>query len=415
MVFGIKNKFKALDFLQQIQADSQINLQESEYQGIKITESKSENDTIVYALIGSKLLLSEEIDVIKQAIDTYRGEPSLASASEEMLAQKLDTGDALVRLYVPNYNNLISQAMAENNSGEMPFDFSTLQPIESTAIGLGVEEGGLRLQSVTRFNSKQVETSFSANKGKIINRFPEDTVALVSGQGIDEFWSQAIALLKQDSELSKYFNLAKLSVRQATNIDLEQDLFNWMDGEFALGIVPTSESLIPELDWGLSAGIVLESSQPEKARETIAKLENTLQQNWEISPSQSKIDNKAVTQWQAYNVPGVLNYGWLDENHLLFTADNSTFKSIDKPNESLAKSNKFKAIAQKLPRKNSGYLYIDMAQTVDFWQQLTATETDPEIQQAIAWFDSIQSIGSTVTMPDESTTQQDLFVLFEDN
>ena len=414
MVLGIKNKLKARKFFKEIQQDSQVELQRSKYKGIEITESASADNTIVFALLGSRLLLSEDRSLIEQAIDSYKEKLSLASNFPNLLQEKLDTGNGLARIYIPSYNELISQASASGNNFNLPWQLSRLQPMESIAVGFGVEDAGLRLQSVIKFDPDRAEASFFPSKGKILNRFPDNTVALISGSGIDEFWTQVITLLKQDPELSKYFNFAQSSFRQSTNIDLEAELFNWMDGEFALGIVTTPESLIPELDVGLNAGIVLETSQPDAAKSTLTKLESSLQQYLAIAPSQNKINDKAVTQWQAYGVPGVLNYGWIDKNNLLFAGDKSTFESVSKSNKSpLAKSKKFQAMTQKLPGKNSGYLYVDMAQVMEIFKQLNTPESDPETESAIALFDSIQSVGSSVTMPSKNTTQQDLFILFK--
>ena len=420
IVLGIKNKLKARNFLKKLQAESQAELQQSKYKGVQITESTNQQDeTTISALLGNRLLLAEDREVIEQAIDAYKGEPSLASMAQnkQMLKQKLNTGNALAQIYIPNYGKLITQAIAANNkTSSIPLNLSALQSIESTVIGFGAEKQGLRLRSVTKFDADAIESNFVANKNRLLKRFPNSTVALISGQGIDQVWTQVIAQLKQDNESSKFLNLAKLSLRQSANLNLEQDIFNWMDGEFALGMITTPQSIAPQLDVGLSGGIIIETSQPEKAKQTLAQLENSLQRNLAITPNQNKINNKTVTQLRAPNTKSVLNYGWLDKNNLLFAWGDYAFESISESQKSpLAKSKSFKAMAKQLPEQNAGYFYVDVAQIMMIVNQLPLPESNPETKNAIALLNSVQGIGSTVTMPDKSTSQQDVFILFKDN
>lgn len=222
--------------------------------------------------------------------------------------------------------------------------------------------------------------------------------------------------MKQDQVISKNLNLAKLSLQQMADLNLEEDIFNWMDGEFALGIVTNPKSLTPELDIDLSGGIILETSQPDKAKQTLAKLETTLEKHLSLTVNNNKINNKTVTQLRANGELDSLNYGWLDNNKLLLAWGDSAFESISESKQSsLVNNQNFKAMAQKTSGNNSGSVYIDVPQIMAIVNQFPVTESDPEAQNAIAILNSIQSVGSTVTMPDKRTNQQDLFILFKDN
>ena len=421
VILGVKNKLKANNFAKKLQAKSQAKLQESKYKRIKITESTTKNNELaISALIGNRLLLAEERDTIKRAIDAYKEDSSLASDSQtkKVFEQKLDKGTSLAQIYFPNYPQLISQGM--NIDPDVPNLYSELMSvytsIESTTMTLGVESQGLHVQSVTKLNSDEFSKYITPNKSKLLKRFPDRTVAVVSGSGISQFWSQLLVFLKQNRDTGRYLNLAKLGVRQATNLDLESDIFNWMDGEFAFGIVTTSKSLHPQFDLNYSAGLILETSQPELAQKTLIALENSLQRNFAIAPTQNKIDKKAVTQWQAPGVEVALNYGWLDKNNLLFAWDDFTFESISQSSkQSLAKSESFEAITKKIPDRNLGYFYLDVAQVMNTVNQLPIPQSNPETEEMLAFLNSLDAIASYATMPDKRTAQQDVFVMFKDN
>ena len=205
LVLGIKNKLKARDFLKKVQAESQAEVKETKYKGVKITESTDKNNSVTaFALLGNKLLLAEESQVIERAIDTYKGEPSLASTeqNEQMLKQKMTTGDALAQFYIPKYGELMTQALKSSDFPSMPANLAALN-IDSTVINFGAERQGLRLQSITKFSSDKFGQNLSPNKGELLQSFPEQTMAIVNGQGIDQFWAEILTYMKSKKECYK--------------------------------------------------------------------------------------------------------------------------------------------------------------------------------------------------------------------
>ena len=419
IVLGIKNKLKADSFAKKLQEQSQAKLQQSKYKGIRITESTTkDNELTVSALIGNRLLLAEERDTIERAIDAYKEDTSLASDSQtkKVFEQKLDRGTTLAQVYFPDYGELIAGAM--NIDPDVPNVYSELMSVydsvESTTMSLGVESQGLRWRSTTKLNSDEFSEYITPSNSKLIERFPENTVAVVSGSGISQFWSQWLVFLKQNRDTGRYFDLAKLSVRQATNLDLESDIFNWMDGEFAFGIVTTPKSLHPQFDLNYSAGFIFETSQPELAQKTLTALEDSLQRYLAIAPTQNKINKTAVTQLQAPGVEAALNYGWIDDNNLLFAWDDFTFESISQSRkQSLAKSESFKAITKKIPDRNLGYFYLNVAQIMNTVERLPIPRSNPETEEMLTFLNSIDAIASYATMPDKRTARQDIFVMFK--
>ena len=418
-VFGVKNKLKANSFAKKL-SPYQAQKQESKHKGITITESTSQDGARTSsALIDNRLLLAENKNTIERAIDAYKEKSSLASnaKTKEIFNHKLDQGTTIAQVYLPNYSELMLQGMeidpdVANLYSEL---MSIYDSVDSATMALGVESQGLRLRSITTLNSDEFSQYVTPNRGKLLKRFPDRTVMALNGGGISQFWSQMQGWLKQNRDTSRSFNLAKLGVRQTTGLNLESDIFNWMDGEFAFGIISTPESLHPQFDLNYSAGLILETSQPDKAEATIAKLEQSLQNNLQLVPTRSKINRKEVTQLSTPGMDGALNYGWLDKNNLLFTWDDFTFESISKGKKSLTKSNSFKALSKKVPDRNLGYFYLDVDPVINTINQFPLDRTSYESQTMMAFLDSLDAIASNATMPDKRTAQQDIFIMFKDN
>jgi len=79
-----------------------------------------------------------------------------------------------------------------------------------------------------------------------IEMFPEDTLAFITSQRLDLSYDVALETMGNISqETSDSIEDALQSVRDEIGIDLEDDLFHHLDGEFTLGIFPSSQGIWP--------------------------------------------------------------------------------------------------------------------------------------------------------------------------
>ena len=416
IVLGIKNKLKARDFLNKLEKRATVNLTETKYQGVKISQAVDKyNDAIISALIDDKLIVAENKKTIERAIDSYKNNSSLVSDSEtkSVLNQKLNLENTLAEIYITDYSQLIKNTIALDK--ELPF-LERLQVIESTVIGLGQEKQGLRLRSITKFNSQATESEFTVNQGKLLNLFPDDTIALINGRRIDKIWSGLVKQLEAEAETNYLLDIARLSLRSTTNIDLDKDIFGWMDGEFALGLIKTETPTIPKLNIGLGGAIILETTKPDLAQKKLASLEKALARQLHLDSFEEKINNKTLVQWRDRKTGNVFSYGWLNSNNLLLAFGDSPGELLDrKQHKSLSKNKFFQALTRKLPSNNLGYFYLDVAQVLNMAHYFPLEELDADAKDAIAVLKSIKAIGTTVTMPDRYTNQQDVFILFQED
>ncbi|MDJ0632347.1 MAG: DUF3352 domain-containing protein [Xenococcaceae cyanobacterium MO_188.B29] len=414
IVVGIKNKIKALKFIAKLQKESEEDWQERKYKGITITKiSNQNNETINSALLGNKLVLSNDKLTLEKAIDTYKGESSLASKpyAKEILSQQLTIQNPIAHLYFTDFNYLIEQIAQEEISATA---LKELQQLESVVMGVGIQKEGIHLQSITNFKTEGNNSDFPTTDSKILSKLPNRTIAAVNGKNINQIWSATVKQIEEDEDIRRTLDLGRLSFRHGTGLDLDEDIFSWMDGEFTVGLITTDRAIIPGMTIGLGSTIILETNNPNKAKETLTQIEKSLKSYVGINSRQKKIDNKqTITEWIVPQSGLSLSHGWIDKNYLVFTIGNSVFESINNsPDHSFARSDKFKSIAQKLPSHNFGYFYLDMNQTMSIINQFPTDSTDIS-PEAMTILNSLQGIGATATMPDESTSQLDVLVLFK--
>lgn len=414
VVVGIKNKLKARKFVKKLEKENQGDWQERKYKGITITEATNQSNEIVSsALLGNKLAISNNQRIIEKAIDTYKGESSLASepSAKEVLSQKLTIANPVAQVYFTNFDYIIEQVSQENISAAA---LAELQQLESVVIGVGIKKEGIHIQSTTSLKAETENSNLPSTDSKILTKLPKNTIAAINGQNINQIWSTTAKQIETDRDLRRVLDMGRLSFNYGTGLDLDKDFFSWMDGEFALGFMTTKKEIIPELGIGLESAFIIETSNPQKAKDTLKQVEKSLQSNLGINSQQKKIANKqTITEWRIPQNGFSLAHGWVDKNYLVLSIGDSIFESMhNSAKNSFDRSEKFTTITKKLPNNNLGYFYIDMNQAMSIVNKLPNRNNNIS-PEATTILNSLSGIGATATMPDKSTNQLDVLVLFK--
>ena len=413
-IIGIKDPLKAINFLKKMQAQSDVTVESTTYKGQNITTSTDTTGKILHtALLGNKLAIAKEINVLEVTIDTYQGEPSLISSdrTKEIFQQKLDVNNSLAQVYFPNYARLMAAGLQDSELSENTRDI--FQGIESLSFGIGTDNNKIKVQLLTKLDPQIITQTNSNTPGKVVAKLPENTLAFVNSQGINNVWSELSVIASQEPGLKSNLDGLRQSTKFITGLDLDRDIFAWMDGEFALAIVPSSRSNIPGLNMGLGGALLVETSDRGTAQNTINQLDTKFQQNFGIASQKINQEKSDAIQW---SIPGsnlALSSGWLDKNNLLFAFGNKDIKSLYDSRKSPLKNNdKFSEIAKNLPKKNLGYFYLDM-ETIMKETGPFLLRQDPTFYDAVSILNSIEAIGGTSTMTDQETSQTDMIILFK--
>ena len=406
IILGIKNKLQAFKFLKKLEKREKQHIEKTDYQGITIFENTNLKKDIPYAaVVDNKVILAEDYHTIKQAIDAYQNKSSLANLNNvnQIFSQKLNIKDPLAQIYFTNYDELLNNLML------LGINSTILTQTEPIVIAIDTKEKALHFQSVFNYNSEEMDLDLSSENSKLLEQFPEDTLAVISGQKINKIWSATKSL-----GLTSYLQQAIWLLTTATSVDLEQDVFGWMNGNFAVGIIPTNTAIMLELNMGLGVAITLETSEPTIAKAGIDKIENVIQQNLPITPSLATRAGKTIIEWRIPESNFTWTYNWIDDNSLFFSLGDSVIDTVEDINStSINESSNFKAIADELPKNNLGFLYLNMSSISETINRLpfeAKSDISPEI---IELLDSMSGIGATATIPNKFQSQLDLLVRFK--
>lgn len=397
-VIGIKDKIKASEFEQKLGQQVNRKTSISDYKGIKITAIDWPEDNTVYtAVAGDFLLISYDKKVLESAIDTYQGQPSFSSKPEvrKLLSQSLNLPNTLATIYIDDYAGILG---ADTNLP--PQSRQELEKIQGIVAGVGATDTGLQLQMVAKLAPETISTLPSPSRNQVLSYFPGDTIALWSGNNLKQGWTEAEKQSQTNPELQAFLRQIRQNFQMAT-LDADKDVFNWMDREFALGIIPNQQGLG---GLGLGGIFIWETSNPEAAKTTLDKLNQLMKSVPVITIENSQISRQDVTQWKSGEQP-ILTYAWPNNDTLKMTVG---IPYQPQPDQPITQSQNFQAATANLPKNNLGYFFIDVEQIIAKAGGINNLPTAELTPEAKALLESVLGIGITATMPDKTTSQIDV-------
>ena len=411
-IVGIKDKFKAGNFLRKLKKQPDIQVKESKYKDLTIYEYTNNQTPSVWATIFKNyLVVSSDKIAVEQVIDTFKGEASLAEQNKftAVLSEQLNLKNPLVHIYLLDYSSLVQKAVNKAiTGGEIPPKTKEeLQDINSVVMGLGIEEKGIHFQGIAKFTTPIEDKGLQPGSGKLISKMPANTILMVNGQTINRAWSQIEEKRDLIPELNELISQAKTLTKQWLNLDLDRDILAWMDGEFAVGILAVDNESDSFARTGLGGLVLIETSDHQTAETSIDKLENFSNKFPLISIEEQDIQGIAVTEWKTMQAP-ILSYGWLNNSSLMMSVG-TEFSPVNQQNN-LLNNETFTVTTKSLPKKNFGYVYFDIEKSLSLANNLSPEIPDSLPEEADAILNSVKAIALTTSIINPHTTQIDLFL-----
>ncbi|MBD2743065.1 DUF3352 domain-containing protein [Coleofasciculus sp. FACHB-1120] len=411
MVVGVKDKVSALSFANKLKA-KKAGTKQIDYKGIKIEETTDKSGKTYTALLDSHLVMSDEKEAVQLAIDTFKGQPSFASkaGAASLLTKGVDVQNSIAQFYIPDYAGTVQQALANNpNTPALPPEtLKQLKAVKSVVMGVGIDNAGVRMKAIAKVDPSVMKVQYKASPGKVASQLPAETIALIAGNGISQTWATVVEQSKADPQAQQGFDMARQQLK-LVNLDLDKDIFGWMDGEFALAAIPSTKGILAPVGFG--GALVFQTSDRKTAEATFNKLDAIAKGN-SITVAPRKIQGKTVTEWQIPQQGAFLGHGWIDQN-TMYVAIGGPIADImaNKPSQPLDNSTSFKTVTGSLQKPNAGYFYLDMDKTMSLVnRQLPPAQKSSITPETTAILNSMHGIGLTVTQPDASTGQVEVLL-----
>ncbi|MFM7423843.1 MAG: DUF3352 domain-containing protein [Elainella sp.] len=419
-----------------------------DYRGVKIREVQgAERRAYAAAVLDSRFVVaSNDPKAVERVIDTFKGKPSVAQTSGYSQAlSHIATTDPFMQVYV---NLPAATAITASNTSQ-PIPPQLLLPLKANqglAGTVSLEPDGLRFQAVSWLAANRrtrFKVTNSAERMPLL--LPTDTLFAITGGNLKQSW-QTYAQLPEAQPNGQIVPAQGLldpdrlrrSVTNLTGLDLDQDLINWMNGEFSLALIatpeggtnstpkPLPESASPESDSeaspspeaglsraalaGSKAGVVLitQTNDRKAAEESFKKLDELVKTRYRFTVKQTQVGDKPVTQWVSPFGSLTLSHGWLDGN-VAFLAIGSDLAStfLPSPAKTLADNSLFRQVDSADLKPNNGHFFIDLDR-LNANPALPLPKLPPENQ---AFIEAIRAIGLTAALQDNRTTRYDTHII----
>lgn len=350
LALATKDTERSREFLQlfwQKRAIAGTALVFDDYKGTKIIYGKVASEsvpmTVASAIVGRQyVLFANSPKVLRDAINNVQAvDLNLEHSSEYQQAiAALDRGRiGVVFANLPQLAELNGQEITETAS--------------SAAISLSLDRKGLIAETaILRDGAESNPTKQPVDALKYI---PAIAPISASGINLDQLWSG----LSGDGAVSKWVNSPIESLGKRWNLNVPQDIFNWVKGEYALALLPKSE--LP--DWVF----VADKTADPGAEAAIVRLDE-LGKAQGITTGTIQIGDQPVSVWTRLEsanaakkidaeVVGV--HTTIGKYEIFTTSIDAMNTVINAKKNVLANSKTFDQAIAALQKENAGYLYFD--------------------------------------------------------
>jgi hypothetical protein len=335
------------------------------YQGVSLTQF----DQFILGRSGRLLLVGSSGDAIRHSIDAQDGD-SLADALgyEEAIA-RLPRGRLLTTFVnIDQFNELLTN---------IPTPLPRISPenlptasVQGTAVAVSLVEAGVQLDFVTIYDPAQISAlQRQALETRVIEPetaalFPSETLVYVTGKGIDLIWSSLRRALIAELGRADFEESMRLFV-QEFSIDPNEQIFPHLDGEAALGILPSHlGTLASAADVDLGAAIVIGTSDQSTLAANMSTFSERIgrpQGGLGTITEHNDLLGLTIYEFETVLVPDLLIAYGVGEGYLLLGSSGQTLRSLRfNGGASLASRPEYQAVWRAFPEEMSPGLYVDL-------------------------------------------------------
>ncbi|MEA5618883.1 DUF3352 domain-containing protein [Cronbergia sp. UHCC 0137] len=407
MVLPIKN----LEVAEKILSESKPgNWVERSYQGFVIKEIQKSGKIFSVALLDQRfLVISDNSTTIERAIAAYKNKTSLAQlASFKHNFPKIASYQSFAQFYL-NVPTAAKIAQGFPNRRLPAQVLTQLQNNQGLAGTVTLEPQGMRFKGISWLNPQsQRLLAVENNAGGMKNRLPGETLMMLSGSNLQRWWGDYVSTSEGNPLSPITPKEVREGVKSLTSLDLERDLLSWLQGEFALAVIPkTPKNALGE---NFQAGLVFMSkiSQRQAAETALQKLDEVMKNQYQFQIQPETVAGKPVVNWISPFGALTATHGWLDDNIVfLVVGAPISDKILSRPNNPLVNTPSFQQTVITELNPPNGQFFLDVEQTVKSF----IPNNLPGNQQT--FLQSIRTIGVTTAINDSRSQRYDVFLSFK--
>ncbi len=376
------------------------------YKGIQIKATQNYSTTV---LNNRFLVISDSLKATERAIDTYLGDNSLGKmpSFREKLGE-IAQENHFARIYV---NIPAAARLVNSNPKKLSPQLAQLQQNQGLATTINLEQEGIELKSVSwlKPDSDRVHL-VQNNAGKMQRLLPPETLMMVSGGNLRQLWLDYLRSVKANPLTPIPPENLRAGVKNSTGLDLDEDLLRWMDGEFALAVVPATKANASPNDFALSLAFMVQAKDTDKAKKAFQEIDKVISSQYQFKVQETQVAGKPVTNWIAPYGTLTATHGWLEDNVAFFSLGAPLAeKIIPQPAANLASTEQFQKAVPSQLSPNNGQFFVNINPT---FKNLPLPQVIPNQQIVL---DAVRSIGVTTAVSSRHSIRYDIFIALNKN
>ena len=382
------------------------------------------NTGIATALVGDRfLLLANHPKVLREAITnvqaadlSLKGSPAYQEALQSLPERRI--GVTFVNL--PQLSTWLGTATGTGESGAIAAQTDAVSPLfDSLVAALKLDRQGISAETALITAAGQVLRPSRPHLSEPVDALryiPSNSGLVAAGIHLDQTWQDITAGLAGYDSLLAVVNQPVATVGDRWDLDLPQDIFRWVQGEYALGLLPQPDST--HLDWVF----VAQRSGPD-TNEEIQQLD-TLATRRGLSVGQLTLANQPVSAWTrlstlASNRSRTLQADVVGAHaqvgqYEVFASSLDALELALASDRSLQESAAFQQAVAALGDRNDGYLYLNWPKLQQWAEQQIPLVRFVELT-AQPIFRRLQSVTISSYGSDRQLRQGGVFVSLTDS
>jgi hypothetical protein len=358
-VSKVKDKLSAFNFLNKLKSKNKKPTTESDYKGAKIW-SVSGDDPFHVAYSNDWLVGSADRVAVEKSIDTLNGAPSFSqkNGNQFFASGRLNLPNPIASIYIdfPRMAAAVAKDHSKLNSNQI----AKLVKAQSFVAGMGIDDQGLRAKALTQMQDNTFR--LPSTSSKVLAHFPADSLLVLNSSGIKNIWDETVKQSANEPKTMAAIEDLRKSFRTQTKLDLDKDVFGWLDGEYAIGIFPQEEGLLGSFT-GLGITAVVEGSEPQVNEKSLDSMVKGLGAGKVAIKPRQLPDGKTINDIASpFGVGNLVSYGSIDDKTVFLSTKNSAIT------EPLSKGAEFQKVISTLPASDQGLTYINFRQLVNVLQ-----------------------------------------------
>jgi len=410
-----------LDSYWQKQSIATKSVQFEQYKGVKLTykaspkinqKSQPVSPLNRLSLPNSSLSSSFATALISDSPDSENNHNFVLFANNQKVLRDAIDNVEVANLNLnntPEYQKALQQltqgriALAFVNIPQPETDKNSQLSLNSLAVAVGVNRRGLVAQTALVTSRENTAIPKLSEPVQALQYIPSASPFALASTDLSNFWTEFSSAIATNAEVSKLADRTLADIQTAWGINLPQDIFNWVKGEYALAVIPGASN---SSDWIFAAET---SADSQKA---IARLDE-IARSKEYSIGSFTLRNQKITAWTQLTTNP--NRGTENKRksaieteakgvratvgkYEIFTTSVEAMDEALKAAEtgSLVANQDFQTSIEPLPTSNDGYFYLDWPSSRGIWEKQIPLLRLIELS-ARPFFDHLRSLTITST------------------